>query len=122
MWFSHQKQRIQWYRYMVQSRSNSSRIDGKSSNKSVDTGTKILVVDALFSRVHGSQRISNNVFEEGADVDLAKDEAKGITIRITKHNKFVARCRFIHMEFVRRCAVVDKLLISDSSIRSCARS
>jgi hypothetical protein len=52
---------------------------------------------------------------------LAKDEAKGITIRITKHNKFVARCRFIHMEFVRRCAVVDKLLISDSSIRSCAK-
>lgn len=94
------------------SRSNLSREDGKPSNKSVDAGAKVLVIDAFFSRVHGNQGISNNIFEEGTDVNLSKDESKGIAVWITEHNKFVARCRFVHVEFVCRCTVVDKLFIS----------
>jgi len=87
--------------YTVQYRCKILREYGKPSDKSVDAGTKIFVVDTLFSGVHSSQRISNNIFEEWTDVDLTKDEAEGIAVRITKHNKFVARCRFINMEFVR---------------------
>lgn len=95
--------------------------DGKPSNKSVDTSAKIFVVDPSFPRVHGSQRVSNNVLEERTDVNLAKDEAEGITVRITKHDKLIARCRFIYMEFVCRCTVIDKLFISALSVNSRAK-
>jgi hypothetical protein len=121
MFFLVECERFNGYGMLYNPRSNLSWKDGKSSNKPINTGTKIFVIDPSFSGVHGNQRISNNVFKERTDVNLAKDEAERITVRITKHNKLVARCCFIHMKFVRRCTIVNKLFISVSLVKRCKK-
>lgn len=64
--------------------------DWESSDQTVNAGTKVLVVNAVLSRIHVDQRISDDIFHEWTNVNLAKDEAEGVCCRITKHHEFVA--------------------------------
>jgi hypothetical protein len=63
--------------------------DGQTSNKPVDTGPEVLIVQAVLSGVHGDEWVADNVFKEWSHVDLTQDESKGICVWVTEHDEFV---------------------------------
>lgn len=75
--------------------------DGKTSYKTVDASTEVLIVYTPFSRIHSHQRISHDVFKEWTYVDLAKDETERISCWISEHDEFIARLGFVDVQLIR---------------------
>lgn len=74
---------------------------GEASNESIDAPTKVFVVYSTLPGIHCDQGVSNDVFEEGADVNLAQGESQRFCVWIAEHDKFVTRLGFEYVELVR---------------------
>jgi hypothetical protein len=66
----------------------------------------------MFPRVHFNERITDDIFQKWADVNLAQDEAKRIGVGVAEHDEFVSRQSLVYMELIRRCAIIHELFIS----------
>lgn len=83
-------------------------------DETIDTGTEVIIVNTLSSRVHGNKRVADNEVEERAAIDLTKDETKAVSCCIAQHDELVARYGFIQVKSVRRGAITGKLLVPNA--------
>ncbi len=66
----------------------------------------------MLPRVHVRKRVANDILEERTSVNLSKYKPKRVRTRVTEHDKFETRHRFVQMQLVRRGAVIDKMVVS----------
>ena len=71
---------------------------GQPSDESIDTCSKVFNIHTALSRVHGDERIANDV--QRADIDLAVHEPKRVHAWVRQQ-----------MQLVRRGAVIDELFV-----------